>query len=96
MTDGQVRKPSLQSQAASVREAVDSLSLIWGRHGGPEEAERRLAPLAAAADTLEWMAQHRAAIRALAEEAQRLQRDPLIAEVLARFGGEITEVRREG
>ena len=60
------------------------------------EAERRLAPLAAAADTLEWMEKHRAAVRALAEEAQRIQRDPLVAEVLARFGGEITEVRREG
>lgn len=89
-------RPSLQSQAAAVREAVSSLSLIWGRHGGPDEAERRLAPLAAAADTLEWMEKHRAAVRALAEEAQRIQRDPLVAEVLARFGGEIAEIRKEG
>lgn len=89
-------KPSLQAQAVAVREAIASLSLIWGRHGGPEEAERRLAPLAAAADTLEWMEKHRAAVRALAEEAQRIQRDPLVAEVLARFGGEIAEIRKEG
>ena len=85
-------RPTLQSQAAAVREAVSSLSMIWGRHGGPDEAERRLAPLTAAADTLEWMEKHRAAVRALAEEAQRLQRDPLVAEVLARFGGEITGI----
>lgn len=87
-------KHSLQSQADAVREAVNSLSLIWGRHGGPEEAERRLAPLLAAAETLEWMAQHRAAIRALAEEAQRIQKHPLVAEVLARFGGEITGINK--
>lgn len=48
-------RPPLQAQAAAVREAVDSLALIWGRHGGPDEAERRLAPLRGAAETLEWL-----------------------------------------
>lgn len=85
-------RPSLHIQAGAVREAVSSLSHIWGRHGGPEEADRRLAPLVAAAETLEWLEAHRAVLRALAEDAQRIQRHPLMAEVMKRFGGEITGI----
>lgn len=86
-------RPPLPAQAAAVREAVESLTLIWGRHGGPDEAERRLAPLRAAAETLDWLAAHRDTMRALAVDAQRIHANPAVAELLARFGGEITEVR---
>lgn len=86
-------RPPLQAQAAAVREAIDSLALIWGRHGGPDEAERRLAPLRAAAETLDWLERHHGTMRALAADAQRIHANPAVAELLARFGGEVTEVR---